>query len=153
MCLYPQNKPRICTVWESECHFYYSHCTELLSPCSCTRMQVPSCTALFPAACVQPLGRLPLSEWMNCPVQKREKKIQNEAVASGMTSIYQKRDLEKDVCCRSKCSRYSFCNLVLNESSLPCTRSLGRASGAAAGQALARTVQPAGHTVDTRHTS
>lgn len=39
--------------------------------------------------------------------------------------------------------------LVLNLSSLPCTQSLGRASGAAAGQAPARTVQPAGHTVDT----
>lgn len=39
--------------------------------------------------------------------------------------------------------------LVLNLSSLPCTQSLGRASGAAAGQAPARTVQSAGHTVDT----
>lgn len=37
-----------------------SHCTELLSPCSCTRMQVPSCTALFQAACELP-GRLPFS--------------------------------------------------------------------------------------------
>lgn len=39
----------------------YSRCTVVRSPCSCTRMKVPSCTALSPAVCVQHQGKLPIS--------------------------------------------------------------------------------------------